>query len=283
LSGTRTYFQAANLTGPLSIKAVFSGSAIWESNRRQYVIRENSFLVINRDQMYDFLIDSARPSTTLSVFFQHGFVEQVFRVLTESETVLLDSPDVTLPKVIIFQQRLEPEPSGVLAALRSMRVVSAECEISRLALEERFLLLAGTLLRELSHTQKAAFRISSVRASTRDELLRRVLRGRDFLLSKMDESVTVTDAAQAANLSKYHFLRTFRLAFGATPHQFLMTQRLTRARTLLYRGEHSVTEVCLESGFQSLGSFSALFRRRFGVSPEQIQRARRADVPVSYA
>ena len=278
LSGTSRRFYAPDLLGALSIKAVLAGSVIWETGGQRYVVRENSYLVVNQGQPYTFTIDSAAPSTTLSVFFQHGLVEEVHRALTQPDSALLDSPDVSPPGSLIFRQRLEPEPSGVLVALRSLHAARARGQISTTATEEAFFRIARALVREFPRAEEAASHFSAVRASTREELLRRVLRGRDFLLSRMDESVSVADAARAACMSPYHFLRVFRTAFRLTPHQFLTTQRLSRARTLLRGGKHTVTDVCLESGFQSLGSFSSLFRRHFGVSPQEVQRGLAVDV-----
>ena len=165
----------------------------------------------------------------------------------------------------------------MLVALRSLYAARARGQISTTATEEAFFCIARALVGEFPRAEEAASHFSAVRASTREELLRRVLRGRDFLLSRMDESVSVVDAAHAACMSPYHFLRVFRTAFRLTPHQFLTTQRLARARTLLRGGKHTVTDVCLESGFHSLGSFSSLFRRHFGVSPLEVQRGLAVD------
>jgi AraC family transcriptional regulator len=278
VSGTSRRFYAPDLLGALSIKAVLAGSVIWDTGGQRYVVRENSYLVVNRGQSYSFTIDSAAPSTTLSVFFQHGFVEEVHRALTRPDSELLDSPDVSPAGSLIFRQRLEPEPSGVLVALRSLHAARAHGQISTTATEEAFFCIARALVREFPRAEEAAAHFSAVRASTREELLRRVFLGRDFLLSRMDESVSVADAARAACMSPYHFLRAFRTAFRLTPHQFLTTQRLSRARRLLRGGKHTVTDVCLESGFQSLGSFSSLFRRHFGVSPQEVQRGLAVDI-----
>lgn len=280
LSGTSRSFYAPDLLGALSIKAVLAGSVIWETEGHRYVVRGNSYLVVNRGQAYSFTIDSAIPSTTLSVFFQHGFVEEVHRGLTQPDSALLDAPGAARPGSLIFRQRLEPEPSGVLAALRALHAAEARAKTSRTATEEAFLRIAQALVREFPRTEEAASRLSSARASTREELLRRVLRGRDCLLSRMNESVSIADAARAACISRYHFFRAFRAAFQVTPHQFLTTQRLARARVLLRGGKHTVTDVCLESGFQSVGSFSSLFRRHFGVSPQEELRRSALDTAV---
>ena len=267
LTGTSRSIHAPDLAGALSIKAVIAGSVSWRMEGHTYVVRENSYLVVNEGQTYSFTIDCATPSITFSIFFQHGFVEEVHRGLTEPDCALLDAPAVAQVP-LMFRQRLEPEPSGVLAALRALHAARSRGSTSRTATEEAFLRIAGALVREFPRTEAAASRLSCARASTREELLRRVLRGRDFLLSRMNESVSIADAARAACMSQYHFFRAFRAAFQVSPHQFLTTQRLARARLLLRAGKHTVTEVCLESGFQSVSSFSSLCRRHFGVSPQ---------------
>jgi AraC-like DNA-binding protein len=96
-------------------------------------------------------------------------------------------------------------------------------------------------------------------------------RARDLLSDVRSPSVSIADAAREASLSSFHFIRTFAATFGETPHQFRTRERLTAAQRLLARG-HSVTDVCLDVGFSSLGSFSALFARKIGISPAAYQR-----------
>jgi AraC-like DNA-binding protein len=68
-------------------------------------------------------------------------------------------------------------------------------------------------------------------------------------------------------MSSGHFSRSFRAAYGETPYSYLMTRRIERAKTLLRRGDLSVTEVCFEVGCTSLGSFSSRFTELVGESP----------------
>ena len=75
-----------------------------------------------------------------------------------------------------------------------------------------------------------------------------------------------------AAMSPFHFQRMFKSAFGISPMQFVQRRRLERARYLLTKTEEPVTSICLAVGFESLGSFSALFKRTFGVSPREIRR-----------
>src|SRR5262245_40545003 len=100
-----------------------------------------------------------------------------------------------------------------------------------------------------------------------DDVFRRLCRARDYLHAFHAAPLRLDDLAGHAALSRYHFLRLFHEAFGATPHQYLIRLRLERAKTLLAATRGSVTEVCFEVGFSSLGSFSALFTQRVGCSP----------------
>jgi AraC-like DNA-binding protein len=106
----------------------------------------------------------------------------------------------------------------------------------------------------------------------REDLLRRLCRARDAIHHRSEEPLTLQDLARMAGLSRFHFLRSFREVFSATPHEYLTRVRLHRARQLLLEERASVTGVCFEVGFQSLGSFSALFRRRMGEPPASFRR-----------
>ena len=87
------------------------------------------------------------------------------------------------------------------------------------------------------------------------------------------EVPSVRALALELHISPYHFIRLFDAVFGATPHQFRTRARLDHARHLLAAGG-AVTDVCLEVGFASLGSFSSLFARRVGASPSAYRRSR---------
>ena len=105
-----------------------------------------------------------------------------------------------------------------------------------------------------------------------DDTFRRLCRARDLLAEQYQSQILLEAAAREACLSPFHFHRLFRATFGETPHDFLTRRRMDRARHLLASGEMTVTEVCLEVGYSSLGSFSSKFQSLAGVPPTQYQR-----------
>ena len=98
---------------------------------------------------------------------------------------------------------------------------------------------------------------------------RHLLRAKDLADARYPERLDVDDMAGAAGLSKAHFSREFRRAFGESPHAYLLTRRLERAAALLRMTDWSVAEVCVEVGLQSIGSFTTSFKRAYGQTPTE--------------
>jgi AraC-like DNA-binding protein len=110
------------------------------------------------------------------------------------------------------------------------------------------------------------------------DVFARLCRARDLLREIHDPELSIREIARRAQLSPYHFIRVFEAVFGLTPHQLRIEERLARARHLLLSDDASVTDVCMEVGFSSLGSFSSLFTRRVGVAPSLYRRRARASI-----
>jgi AraC-like DNA-binding protein len=105
-------------------------------------------------------------------------------------------------------------------------------------------------------------------------------RVRDLIDRHYAKPLTVRLLAARCGLSPFHFIRAFRAAFGETPHQYLRRRRIERAQELLVTTPMSVTEICDEIGFKSLGSFSSVFRRLTGEAPAEFRSKRRKDTYI---
>ena len=106
----------------------------------------------------------------------------------------------------------------------------------------------------------------------RHEGFRRLCRARDLLREARERAPTIEQLAREVRISPFHFIRQFEAVFGLTPHQFRIASRIELAKELLAGGDYSVTDVCMEVGFSSLGSFSALFAQRVGETPSAYRR-----------
>ena len=105
-------------------------------------------------------------------------------------------------------------------------------------------------------------------------------RTRDFAAENHFEPLSLNRLADEAAFSPFHFQRLFVRAFGESPHEFLTRVRVEEAQKLLRSSDMSVSEICFEVGFQSLGSFSTLFSRHVGCAPSEFRRV--FSVPLAW-
>lgn len=271
LSGRGTQYYVPDFEGCLSIKTVVHGNAVWETENRRFNLGEDCWLLLNDRQHYTITIDSLTPVTTFCLFFERGFVEDIFHVCITPSSRLLDSPQPQASADLAFVSCIEPG-GPLMDWLSRFQVELAAGAMSQLEWDQAFQRIAEFLVAERSQAPKEMARIPAQTLSTRYELYRRVLQGRDFLLSSLSEPIRLNDMAAAACMSPFHFHRSFTRTFGETPHRYLTRHRLQRAAKLLRQSPWSVTDVCLMTGFESPASFSSLFRRQYGVPPRQFSK-----------
>jgi AraC-like DNA-binding protein len=117
-----------------------------------------------------------------------------------------------------------------------------------------------------------------------EEMNRRLLRARDAIDRTYAEHLDVPAVAAVAHVSEAHFIRSFRATFGETPHRYLQRRRVERAMFLLRQTDQSVTDICLDVGFASLGTFTRTFRDIVGETPTAFRRSRPPiQVPTCFA
>jgi AraC family transcriptional regulator len=258
-------------TGECSIKSFFGGRAHYRVRGGCHAVDDRSYLLLNGGQEYEITIESRRPVESFCIFFAPAFVEDVHRNLTTSAKRLLDEPLADFQQVHFFEKNYTHDDvlSPVLFRLRAK--VAHQREPGRLTDQLHDLVERLLKVHELARGESERF--AAVRAGTREELYRRVCRARDYADALFADPITLSELARAACLSPNHLLRSFRQLFGETPHQFLTRRRLEEAKRMLVREGASVTEICFAVGFESHGSFSSLFRRRFGVSPSEYRQS----------
>ena len=114
---------------------------------------------------------------------------------------------------------------------------------------------------------------------------RHLLRAKDLIDSRYADPLDTAALAAQAHCSEAHFIRSFKRAFGETPHQYLLTRRLERAAALLRNTDYKVAEICFNVGLSSVGSFTSSFRRVYGMTPTRYRAefppaARLAPIPT---
>ncbi len=260
--------------GLLSIKTFWGGQAHYASGGGLFVVDDQSYLLLNHGQPYTITVAALAPVESFCLFFAPGLAEEVRRGLATDTVRLLDDPTPPPGAPLAFFDRTYPHDSLVSPALFALRRALREGPREAGWLDEQLRGVMTALLQAQRNVRAEVAGLPAARPATRDELYRRLHRARDYALAALDQPLTLDDLARAACLSPTHLLRAFKQVFHQTPYQYLTGLRLARACHLLTSTSLSVTEIGLAVGFESLGSFSWLFRQRLGLSP-QAYRAQR--------
>ena len=252
--------------GPLSVKSALAGQIDWRTPERRFCVSPDTFVLLNDGQEYALSTEAEGECRTFCAFFEKGFVEQAVRDFLDSHDSLLAAPDRET-RFGFFEQLTPLSTASGQALARLAGAVAAKAPATEL--EWRFHALAWELARAAVEDRIRPERLPSVRAATRNEIHRRLLKARAAMEDDLAAPWTLRRMASAAAMAPYHFARCFAQCFGETPRHFVARRRLERARALLGSGRFTVTQVCLEVGYSSPGSFSAAYAAHHGEPPSR--------------
>jgi AraC family transcriptional regulator len=268
----------------LAVRWALNGQRLFESRNRRFAIDDSSYRIFNHGSEFSSTINSVTAVECYTVCFQPEMAASAVAGLVTPDEKLLDDPTTTAQPTWQFMEKTNPHDDVVSPLLQRLETFKDSEVATHGWFEEQFRLLLLALLEIDSQVAAEIDRVPAARAATRDELYRRIQGARDFMEAGLSGPLTIQEIASAAAFSPFHFLRTFKQVFGETPHQYLTRRRVEAAKALLKNTDISVTNVCLAIGFESLGSFSWMFRRHVGVSPEGYrQRVRKEERMPSMA
>jgi AraC family transcriptional regulator len=256
----------------LAVRCVYGGSRTFRTDDGRHVVDDSGFLILNLGAHVSSEVSGDGPVEMFNVTFQPEFAERVLAGMVTPGDRLLDEPHRISSQPVRFIEMRYPHDNAISPVLDRMRQRARSGIVEAGWLEENLHDLLGRMLVSRRDIVGQIARMPASRESTRLETFRRLSTARDYIEANYAEQVRLEDAAGAACLSPHYFLRTFKQAYGITPHQYLTRKRLDVARRLLTGSDLPVTDICLAIGFESLGSFSTLFKTRFGEPPSALRR-----------
>jgi AraC family transcriptional regulator len=258
-----------NIQGPLSIFTNLSGESTVEADSRRVTVKEGFYFVTNRDQRYTLSIDKKR-ATTFNIHFGENFAEEAFSALRGKVDSLVDQDGFISPVVHThFYNSLRRKDPAFNNAIEQIRQSANE----KLLLDEKLFDLMQLLLQDHEEIKKATQQIPSVKKSTRGEIVKRLLFSTDYIHTFYDRDLSLDELARESCLSKFHFLRLFKITFGKTPYQFVAEVRAEKAKSLLKNSSTEVSVIAKSLGFKDSSSFSRMFFTQVGVYPSQFRAA----------
>jgi AraC family transcriptional regulator len=257
-----------NIKGPLSIFTNLCGESYVEVDNKTTLIKPGFFYITNQEQLYTLGIEKQKAET-FNIHFGQDFAEQIFLSLSKTTEYLLDNNDLTeRPGAVRFHNRLsqrDTEFENIIASLKS--------EHSKVKIEEHLFTLIKILLTKEKAYSKSLNRISTVRSITKAEIVRKMTTAKDFIYSNYDKNFSIEDVASASCMSKFHFLRLFKEAFGITPGEFIDDLRISKAKETLKNTTLDVHELAKSLGYENSSSFSRMFFRKVGAYPTQYRHS----------
>ncbi|WP_284617073.1 helix-turn-helix domain-containing protein [Aquabacterium humicola] len=256
--GTAREAEYATLAQPLSIKLAWGGRERYVLADREVVVDDDNWLVLNAGARYGSVLRAPRPAWSFAVFFRPGLVDELRSLRRAAAGQALEQAMPAVPPRP-FSQHLRRHDRRLTPRLRALRDAVLAGERDEDWLEIQLGALAEALL-DAEAYERGTSDERPARA-TRDELLRRLRRGADFIESCATEPITLQQMADAACLSRCHFVREFGRLFGRTPHDALCAKRAALARRAIATGEADAERIAQAAGFGSRWSMRRALAR----------------------
>lgn len=257
------------IKGPFSFFLNLRGSSLCTVDGRTTRIGEGSYFISNDAQSYTLQIEGGASTETFNIHFGEHFADEVLHALVTPADRILDQGMEGRGIAFSFFNQLHGRDGFFDALIDQMVRRHREDGFDKLLFEEQLTALLTYHLQRHRHIAEAVRKLPPVRLSTRIALYKQLSRAMDLIHSSEGQELSLELLSTEACLSKYHFLRLFRSAYGFSPHQYIQKQRIHKARTLLARSNMPVSDVADLLGFASSQSFSRLFTQRMGVSPSR--------------
>jgi AraC family transcriptional regulator len=258
--------------GP-GLKYVLRGEEKYFINDQLSRVRDGACLVVNEGQLFDTLLEYQKePVVGICLTLDAGMLNDIFQNYIQAEDQLLENPERIATRFDLFESVYGKD--DVLC--RHLHYISKKLDVTTgkfdLSDEELFFGIAQNLLLSQERTRKNALQIKAIRYSTKKELYSRVSKAKEILDEHFAEQIEMSVLAASVALSEFHFYRTFKQAYGISPNQYQIQRRLEDSKAKLEKGQGSVSEIALASGFSDVQSFSKSFRKMFLVSPGNFKK-----------
>lgn len=255
-----------NHISPLSIKCSMKGQENYKTTDGSYNVTSGSYLIINEGQECASRIEEEAES--LSIYFDPAFAKESLLSLVMPSDRILNFSYLPNNQPVHFLEKLYPHNNLISPIIMKLRMAAKVNFDNDIFLKEEFFELLKKLLVVHRNLYSEIEKLPPVKLSTKTELYKRICRAKEYIDSSFTGALSLQKISKEACLSQFHFLRLFKTVYKQTPHQYLTKKRIDKAVELLFRTEMSITEICFEIGFESVSSFSWMFRKKFGLSPE---------------
>jgi AraC family transcriptional regulator len=254
----------------LSIKAAIGGAEDYFIDGRRISVDDDTYAIMNCDRTYASRIQALRPVQSFSIFFDRRLPAQAWQSLSRAESAL-DGPVEPERRPVEFAEKLYEHDDLVSPVLRHIRTAVDSGPVEDAWLDEQLLFLLGRMFRLHHEKLRIEAAVPSRKPATRQELLRRLSLGIDFMQTRYQDPVRLKDIAEAAHLSPFHFLRVFKSVHRISPSDYINRKRAMVALRLLRESDWTMSAVAEHVGFGSRTSLYRHMKAHYGVEPRELR------------
>lgn len=272
-SKVKEYDEHTRSSSACGVKFVLSGTETYIINNKKHMVGANQFLLINRGQEYSCTVRDKEYVEGICLYLDNGLLQKTYRHMQESAESLLDNPCSNKGGQLEFYETIHYASDNFHRFLSNEVVkIKSEKDKALYDIDNFYFEAAYNLLLSQYTTGKEIQKIKALKNSTRKEIYKRVNMARAIIDSDVSRQPDIASLSRECGLSEFHFLRSFKEAFGITPHQYLLSKRMQQSRKLLEEGNHSITNIAYMVGFSDVFAFSKCFKKYFNSSPAHFIR-----------
>jgi AraC family transcriptional regulator len=251
----------------LAIKYVVDGLEQYKIGHTNYDVKTDKFLLINPQQAHDVYLEARKDVTGVCINIDLSIVNDVLHNLRLMPSQLLNEPAPPFSEdIVVYNQIYSTRDSSfgyLLQQLGKSFVNGQELNFN----QGLYYQLAAELLNQQSLVKNTINRIRAEKLSTKNELYKRIEKGREMIEDNIFLPINITEVASVAAMSPFHFSRTFKAVYKMAPHQYIIKKRLEEAGRQLKVNHFSVAEIAVKTGFADIYSFSKSFKKAYHLSP----------------
>jgi AraC family transcriptional regulator len=266
--------QIGNAFKYSTLKLIIHGHAMYIVDKKAYRLSEDEFLICNGDQDGIGIIDSKKEVSQFCIHLKPSLISDAFRLLTSGNYFDLDKSMDEYPNFKLFENTYNLNSS--LAVSRSLRPLVRLIKDGRekeIYLDEEWLLnLAEAIVLNEKNIRVSLSGLRAVRHTTKNEIMKRLLVGREYIDANFTNNPKIADIASFAFMSEFFFYRNFKLAFRTTPYQYILDRKIGLAKELMHDEKMGFAEIAELCGFPDIFTFSKAFKRKCGFAPSATRR-----------
>ena len=255
-----------DIKGPLSLFMNISGKSRAGIGSKMATIDAGHYYLTNRHEHYTLEIDSREPTETFNIHFGESFMDEVYHgLITPADRIVAD-PYYYKQSPVYFFNRLYKKDAQIEQLVSSIRDSSSNA----IAMDEN--LYKIYLLHRHRDILKEVQKLPPLKTSTKVELYKRLGNSSDYIQEHLNETIELQSLADEACLSKFHFLRLYKMLNGITPQQHITALRMQKAEELLKTTTKGIGDIALETGYENHSSFSRVFYKHKGISAMEFRK-----------